>query len=98
MLRFKIIKINMTDKVLSVLFRNTLRVALFIVPVFFLPWTAEILEFNKQFLLIALVLLALVFWLVRTIVNKEVQYVGSVFDIPVLFFVVVALIASVLSI
>lgn len=88
----------MTDKVLSALFRNTLRVALFIVPVFFLPWTAEMMEFNKQFLLIVLVLLALVFWLVRTIIKKEVQYVGSVFDIPALLLVVVALVASVLSI
>lgn len=87
----------MSAKVLSALFRNTLRAALFLVPIFFLPWTAEALEFNKQFLLIALVLIALVLWLVRTIVQKEVHYVGSVFDIPLVILVVVALAASALS-
>ena len=41
----------------------------FLIPLFFLPWTFDIVDFNKQALLIFLVFIALFSWIVKTLVT-----------------------------
>ncbi len=47
--------------------------AIFLVPIFFLPWTAEVLDFNKQTLLLLLVFVALFSWMMRTLVSGKFE-------------------------
>ena len=49
--------------------RAIVLVAVFLVPLFFLPWTTSVLEFNKQILLIGLSGAALILWLLHVVVS-----------------------------
>lgn len=58
----------------------------FLVPVFFLPWTSNILEINKQTLLVVVVLAALAAWLGSMVVGKKIERRGGFVAVfPVLF-------------
>ncbi|MBI2068578.1 MAG: tetratricopeptide repeat protein [Candidatus Yanofskybacteria bacterium] len=49
--------------------RAVVLAAVFLVPLFFLPWTTSVLEFNKQLLLIGLSGAALILWLLHVVVS-----------------------------
>jgi tetratricopeptide (TPR) repeat protein len=53
------------------------RLMVFLVPLTFLPWTFEIFEFNKQFLLLGLGLVLLVIWLSHAVVVREAKVAKS---------------------
>jgi tetratricopeptide (TPR) repeat protein len=68
-------------------------------PLFWLPWTVEVYEFNKQYLLFFLVSLALLAWLTKMIVcRKRFVWRRTPLDIPILIFMVVMILASVFSV
>lgn len=54
--------------------RWLLYAAIFLTPLFFLPWTLFPLNLNKQFLLTSLVLLALISWLIKSVVKGELIF------------------------
>lgn len=58
-------------------------VALVLTPVFFLPFTLSILDFNKQFLLYFLVALGLFVWLLTIMVKRVFVLHKTVLDIPI---------------
>ncbi|MBZ9578338.1 tetratricopeptide repeat protein [Patescibacteria group bacterium] len=58
----------------------------FLLPIFFLPLTLDVLDFNKQILLIILVSLALLFWLVKILISDKVEFNFSFLNVPVLIF------------
>jgi tetratricopeptide (TPR) repeat protein len=47
--------------------------AVFLLPLFFLPFTANFLDFNKQTLLIALVLVSLFAWLLKSLIEEKIS-------------------------
>lgn len=69
----------------------------FLMPVFFLTWTGDLYDFNKQYLLYFLVLLGLVTLALRAALEKKFDLVRTPLDIPLLILLVVTLIASLLS-
>ncbi len=70
----------------------------FLTPLFFLPWTSNVLEVNKQMLLVILTVVALVAWLGQMVIGKRLTFkAGWLNLVPGLFFVAV-LTSSVLSI
>ncbi|MBU3934610.1 tetratricopeptide repeat protein [Patescibacteria group bacterium] len=44
---------------------------IFLLPVFFLPWTSNVLDFNKQVLLLFLVFLSFFTWMLKTLISKQ---------------------------
>ncbi|MBI4592298.1 tetratricopeptide repeat protein [Candidatus Uhrbacteria bacterium] len=69
----------------------------FLVPVFFLPWTTNILEHNKQLLFVVLTGIGLLAWLGQMVMGKQFSFKSGWLNlIPGLFFVTV-LVASVTS-
>ena len=46
----------------------------FLLPLFFLPWTTNVLEHNKQLLLVVLSILALVAWLGQMVMTKHLSF------------------------
>ena len=58
----------------------------FLIPIFFLPFTTDIFDFNKQILLVFLASVAFLFWLVGILISKKVNFYFSIFGIPVLVF------------
>ncbi len=70
----------------------------FLVPLFFLPWTTNVLEVNKQMLLVILTTVGLVAWLGQMVMSKRLTFKSGWLNIvPGLFFVAV-LVSSFLSI
>lgn len=45
-----------------------------LIPVFFLPWTADALDFNKQALLVVLVLTGIFAWMLKTVVSGSATF------------------------
>ena len=61
----------------------------FLMPVFFLPWTANVLDFNKQVLLIFLVFISLFCWLLKSLKEGKINLNWSRFNLVVILFLVI---------
>lgn len=70
----------------------------FLIPIFYLPFTAEVIEINKQFLLYFLVIVALVTWLLGGIMEKKISFVRTSLEIPLAIFLVVTFISTLISV
>lgn len=84
------------------LFRGATRwlvyAAVFLIPLWFLPITADILEFNKQTLLVAIVGIGLVLYLVDIIKSGIARYKPSVFYFPIFGLVAASVISVIFSV
>ena len=81
------------EKVIAALLKGTV----FLLPLFFLPWTAEFFEFNKQFLLWLVMPLALFLWLFKTIRQKQLKIKTNILNLPILLFLLLAAASAVFS-
>lgn len=71
----------------------------FLVPLFFLSFSFEAFEFNKQYLLFFLVSLGLFTWLAKMVlIDKEIRFKRTPLDIPVLAFLFIAILSAVFSV
>ncbi|MDP2864074.1 MAG: tetratricopeptide repeat protein [bacterium] len=61
----------------------------FLTPLFFLPWTLDILDFNKQALMGILVILALFAWILKILVSGRFEFNLSRISIPIVVMFVV---------
>jgi hypothetical protein len=85
------------------MFNKIIRVAVyllvFLVPVFFLPFTYEAFEFNKQYLLLFLTSIAVLAWLGKMIIkDKEIRFKRTPLDLPILGFMGIAILSGLLSV
>jgi len=69
----------------------------FLIPIFFLPWTLDTLDFNKQFLMGILVTIALISWLVKALASGKLEFNLNFLNIPVLIFLLVYGISTIFS-
>lgn len=86
-----------TPKLLTRVIETCVYGVILLTPIFFLPFTYEFLEFNKQYLLAALVLVGVLAWMGRAILEKEVRFYRTPLDIPLVTFWFVILVSGVLS-
>jgi tetratricopeptide (TPR) repeat protein len=69
----------------------------FLLPLWFLPITVNAVEFNKQILMVFLVVITLIFWLVKILNQGEIQWKSSIINIALAVFIVVYVLATVFS-
>jgi len=55
-----------------------------ILPIFFLPFTTNFYDFNKNILLYVFVLIILILWGIKIVVDKEVSFKKTPLDLPIL--------------
>jgi len=55
----------------------------FLLPILFLPWTANVLDFNKQALLIVLVFVSLFAWILKVLISGKANFNLSLVHIPI---------------
>ena len=55
----------------------------FLLPLLFLPWTANVLEFNKQTLLIILVFVSTFAWLLKILISGKIKFSLNYVHIPI---------------
>ncbi|MFH1838552.1 MAG: tetratricopeptide repeat protein [Candidatus Kuenenbacteria bacterium] len=71
----------------------------FFIPLFFLPFTFEIFEFNKQYLLLSLTTIALIAWLIKmVIIKKEFEFLRNPLNIPILILMIIFTLATFLGV
>ncbi len=71
----------------------------FLLPLFWLPFSFEAYEFNKQYLLFFLVSVAFLVWLAKMVlVDKEIRFRQTPLDIPVFLFLLVAILSAIFSV
>lgn len=71
----------------------------FLLPLFFLPFSFEGYEFNKQYLLFFLVSLTFLFWIAKMVLcQKEIRFRRTPLDIPVLVFMFFSILSAVFSV
>ena len=71
--------------------------AVFLIPLFTLPFTANVLDFPKQFLLLLMALLAVFFWVAGMVANKKIVVKYNAGYIPVALFLAVVFFSSLFS-
>ena len=77
----------------------SINLLVFLVPLFFLPFSFEAFEFNKQYLLFFLVLIAFFAWLGKMVlVDQEVRFKRTPLDLFVLSFLFLAILSTVFSV
>jgi tetratricopeptide (TPR) repeat protein len=75
----------------------SLALLVFAVPLLFLPFTSEALEFNKQTLIFLAVVVMLGFWVIKILTTRSVSWVKTSLDYILLAYVVVLAASSFLS-
>ncbi|MCK5044444.1 tetratricopeptide repeat protein [Candidatus Parcubacteria bacterium] len=84
----------MFDKVI----KSSLCLLVFLLPIFWLPFSFEIFEFNKQYLLFFLSSLAFLAWIGKMVLaDKEIRIKKTPLNIPVLVFLFIAVLSAVFS-
>lgn len=86
-------KVNL-EKIITIL----IKILIFLPPLFFLPWTFEFFDFNKQSLLWIISPLIFLLWLVQRIRDKgKIVFKRTALDIPILTFLIVTFLSSIFS-
>jgi len=86
-------------KIYNFVIKYSIYALVLLLPLFWLPWTVEMFEFNKQYLLFALTILALLAWLAKMIIiRKKVVFRRTPLDIWVLVFMLFVVLSAVFSI
>lgn len=88
---------NQISKILLTVSRISYYLVVVFVPLFFLPFTAEFLEFNKQYALYALILISLMAWVAASVVERKFEFRRTPLDLPLAALWVVFLASSLAS-
>ncbi len=67
-----------------------------VTPLFFLPFTSEFYEFNKNALLFSSVFILLILWAVKMVVTKELSIKKTSFDLPILAIAVAFILSTII--
>ncbi len=84
---------NILDKVS----KASIYLLVFLLPLFFLPWTTNVLDFNKQALLIFLVFVSLGCWLLKSLTQGKISLNRNIFNLPVIIYLLILGLASLFS-
>jgi tetratricopeptide (TPR) repeat protein len=85
--------------ILNKIVKYSIYVLVFLVPLFWLPFSFEAYEFNKQYLLLFLTTFALFSWLAKMVFfDKEIRFKRTSLDLPILAFLGVALFSTLFSV
>lgn len=71
--------------------------AVIIIPLWFLPITVNVVDFNKQALTVLIVVIASVLWLVKILSQGEIRWKGSNLNIVIGVFLVIYILATIFS-
>ena len=87
------------QNILNRIVKFSLYSLVFLLPLFWLGFSWEVYEFNKQYLLFFLVSLGFLAWLAKMIVyDKEIKIRRTALDIPVLLFTLAGVLSAVFSV
>ena len=68
-----------------------------LIPLFFLPFTSEFYEFNKNIFLISSTFILLILWAIKMVITKQVNIRKTIFDLPVIAIAVAFILSTIFS-
>jgi tetratricopeptide (TPR) repeat protein len=74
-----------------------LKGVVFLLPLFFLPWTLDLFDFNKQILLWLVVPFIFLLWLINFLLSNRFRYLRTPFEFPILIFLSLSLVSVLFS-
>lgn len=77
--------------------KTSIYLLVFLLPILFLPWTANVLDFNKQALLVVLVLISVFAWMLKILVSGKASFNFSIVHIPIIILFVIYTVSSAFS-
>jgi len=88
---------NVKSQILNKINTLIISVFVFLVPLFFLPVTAEFYDFNKNYLLWLGVVVGFLLWGAKVIREQKLEIKSSPFFLPLLFWVLAAALSTIFS-
>lgn len=64
---------SLTIRICDWVVKYSIYALVFLLPILFLPWTSEVLDFNKQTLLIGLVFISLFSWMLKVLISGKFE-------------------------
>jgi len=89
---------SMFSKICNWIVKYIIYTVIFLIPILFLPWTSDMLDFNKQTLLILLGFVALLIWMMKTLISGKIESRNSKMHIVIGILFLVYLLATIFSI
>jgi tetratricopeptide (TPR) repeat protein len=87
------------QKMFNFIIKTNIYLLVFLLPLFFLPFSFEAFEFNKQYLLFFLVSLTFFAWLAKMVlIDKEIRFKRTPLDVPILAFLFIAILGTFFSV
>lgn len=94
MFKLKFFSDNFVAQTIS---KISLYLLIFLLPIFFLPWSSNVLDFNKQALLVFLTFISLFSWLVQVLISGKVSFRLSGIYLPLAVLLLIVLASSITS-
>ena len=91
------VKVPRIVKICDGIIRWTLRALVVLMPLFFLPWSIEVLELNKQLLLLVGAGIAGMAWVGKMLAERKFEYRRSVVNLIIILYLIVYGISAVIS-
>ncbi|MBU1136933.1 tetratricopeptide repeat protein [Patescibacteria group bacterium] len=86
-------------KICNFIIKSSVYALVFLTPLFWLPWSAEVFEFNKQYLIFILIGLAWLAWLAKMVfVRRKIVFRRTSLDLWILVFAIVMILSAVFSV
>jgi len=95
--------IKLTDNKIGKIFDKAIKWLLYLLvfslPIFILPLSMEIYEFNKTLLLFVISSLAFLLWIIKMVlIDRRLAFARTPLDIPIIIFILIAIISTIYSI
>lgn len=89
---------SIVSNVCSAILKYTLYALVFLMPIFFLPWTSDAIDFNKQAILVFLSVIAFFCWMIKTLISGNFNLNKSIIHIIFGVFLAVSLLSAAFSV
>lgn len=87
----------MGEKILEKIITWSIIILTGLIPLFFLPFTSDFYDFNKNILLLIGSLLLTIAWLLKMVLEKKVTFRRTAFDLPVLFIAATFILSTIIT-
>ena len=95
-IRSKIRELSVVD-ITNAIFKGGIYLLAFLIPLFFLPFTTNVLDFNKQFLLVIVGVVIFFAWMINSLVLAKIKLNISILHIPIFALFVAYFLSAIFS-
>lgn len=96
--KLNIFKVMAGKDIIDEAIKKIIYILVVLIPIWFLPITINAVEFNKQVLMVLLIVIALILWFVKILNHGEVKWRSNILNIALGVFVLIYILSTVFSI